>query len=152
MIQEINPDCTNASSASHTLALNELKKRRLLKVHAAASLPAVYIYDRVGPTFPEEGLFTPPADQGFEKSRNVYYIWLFAHVLSSISIQLVSGFGGFVSATGVTPERKSTIDCFPPINQPFSDYALIVELLQNMHRAGQCCFELLALIGSPQLL
>lgn len=49
--------------------------------------------------------------------------------------QVVPGFGGFVSATGTAPERKSTIEYFTPINQPFTEYSVIKELLKRSEDA-----------------
>lgn len=48
--------------------------------------------------------------------------------------QRILGFGGFVSAIGIRPPRKS-IDYFTPINQPFTDYAVIEELLRRSEEA-----------------
>ena len=42
---------------------------------------------------------------------------------------------GFVSATGERPIRKSTIDYFTPIYQPFSEYAVVRELLKRPEEA-----------------
>ena len=44
---------------------------------------------------------------------------------------------------------------YTSVFQPFSNYGTLFTKTTtklNMHRAGQRCFELLALIGSPQLL
>ena len=49
---------------------------------------------------------------------------------------LVPGFGGYVSATGTTPKRKSTIDYFTPIDQPFTNYGVIKELLKRSEEAS----------------
>ena len=54
---------------------------------------------------------------------------------SSGEKQLFPGFGGFISATGVKPTRKSTIDYFTPINQPFTELSLIKELLRRSEEA-----------------
>ena len=43
MIQEINPDCSGALSASRLLRLFEREKLCFLKVDAPASLPPVYM-------------------------------------------------------------------------------------------------------------
>lgn len=40
-------------------------------------------------------------------------------------------FGGFISATGIKPSRKSTINYFTPINQPFTENSVIQELLKR---------------------
>jgi len=54
---------------------------------------------------------------------------------SSGEKQLVPGFGGFISATIAKPSRKSTIDYFTPINQPFTEYSVIKELLKRSEDA-----------------
>ncbi|CAL8356010.1 unnamed protein product [Boreogadus saida] len=42
---------------------------------------------------------------------------------------------GFVSATGDQPTRRSIIDYFTPINQPFTEYSVIRELLKQSEEA-----------------
>ena len=54
---------------------------------------------------------------------------------SSREQQLVPGFGGFISATGVKPNRKSTIDYFTPINEPFTEFSVMKELLRRSEEA-----------------
>ena len=49
--------------------------------------------------------------------------------------QLVPGFGGFVSATGTKFCRKSTIDYFNSIYQPFTEYSVVEELLKQSEEA-----------------
>ena len=44
-------------------------------------------------------------------------------------------FGGFVSATGIKPSRKSPLDYFIPINEPFTDSAVVKELLRRSEEA-----------------
>ena len=50
---------------------------------------------------------------------------------SSGKKQLVPRFGGFISATGVKPTQKSTIDYFIPINHPFTEVSVIKERLRR---------------------
>ena len=67
---------------------------------------------------------------------NEYYLWLFARILGSYSTrQIMPGFGGFISVTGKTPPRKSTINYFTPIHQPFTEYSTIKELLKRSQDA-----------------
>ena len=54
---------------------------------------------------------------------------------SSGEKQVVLRFGGFISATGAKPSRKSTIDYFTPINHPFTEYSTIKELLKQSEDA-----------------
>ena len=54
----------------------------------------------------------------------------------SVSKNTLSGcFYGFISATGVKPSRKSTIDYFTPINHPFTEYSVVKELLKQSEDA-----------------
>ena len=46
-------------------------------------------------------------------------------------MQPVPGLGGFISATGTPPPRKSTVDYFIPIHQPITDNAVVRELLKR---------------------
>ena len=61
---------------------------------------------------------------------------VFTYSRWSCQAQLVPAFGGLriyvtVSASGIKPYQKSTIDYFSPINLPFTDNAVIVELLKK---------------------
>ena len=64
-----------------------------------------------------------------------YSVWLLAQVFGGGNEQPVPAFGGFISATRVKPTQKSTIDYFTPINQPFTEYAVIEELLKRSEEA-----------------
>ena len=55
-----------------------------------------------------------------------YYVWLFSRYIGSGGRQPVPGLGGFTSATGTAPARKSTIDYFTPIHQPITDNSVVV--------------------------
>ena len=56
-------------------------------------------------------------------------------VTNSKETQLVPGFGGFISATGKKPSRKSTIDYFNQIDQLFTEYSVMRELLKHSENA-----------------
>ena len=75
-----------------------------------------------------------------------YRITYIARLLSSGGQkQLVPAFGGFVSATGSVPARKSTIDYYTPIEQPFTDYGVIKELLKRSEKATDAVGQLYVL-------
>ena len=64
------------------------------------------------------------------------HVWLLAGILSrGQQKQLIQAFGGFISATGSSPVRKSTIDYFTPIDQPNSDFGVVRELLRRSEKA-----------------
>ena len=98
----------------------------------------IHIYRQVAPKFSKEVVFTLPTVNSEVHSRCIqeYHIWSLARVEgSSGEKQLVPGFGGFFSAMGVQPTRKSIIYYFTPINQPFSKFSVMKELLRWLEDA-----------------
>ena len=67
----------------------------------------------------------------------VYYIWLFSRFIGSNGRQPVSGLGGFNSATGVPPSRKSIVDYLMPIRQPITGNAVVRGLLKRSEDATE---------------
>ena len=84
--------------------------------------PPLY-FTRIGPKFPADSSFTHPVN-----SLQEYYIWLFSRYIDSSGLQPVRGLGGFISATGHPPARKSTVDYFTRIHQPITDNCVVSEL------------------------
>ena len=58
-----------------------------------------------------------------------------SRTISSNGKQEVAGLGGFISATGVAPAKKTTIDYYTPIHQPITQYETIPELLERSEEA-----------------
>ena len=137
MIQEVKSG-VNPCSQDRKLPMYERDRKRSLNFDTPETLVPVHIYNRVGPKFSSNSVFTPPEEniQMYSKSIREYHVWIFARVVgSSGQKQLVPGFGGFVSATGIKPHRKSTIDYFTPIHHPFTEYSVVKELLKRSEEA-----------------
>ena len=137
MIQEVKPN-TDIADKDRTLPLKQRNKTRCLEVGTPATLPPFHIYGRVGPKFPTGAKFSPPIqnDKLYVECIQEYRLWLLMRmVTNSKETQLVPGFGGFISATGKKPSRKSTIDYFNPIDQPFTEYSVMRELLKHSEDA-----------------
>jgi len=64
-----------------------------------------------------------------------YCLWLFAQYVASDGIQTVPALGGFISVTGSSPPRKSTLEYFAPIHQPITDSSVVQELLKRSEYA-----------------
>lgn len=138
MIQEIKPGFT--ASEERILPVYKRSSVRALNVDTPETLAPVHIYNRVGPKLPERATFTQPTqnDDVYLKAKREYDGWLLARIIGSNGVkQVMPGFGGFVSATGVKPARKSTIEYLTPIHQPFTDYAVITELLKRSEEANR---------------
>lgn len=137
MIQEVKPGYD--TNDDRKLPLYNRSKSRSLSVDTPESLPTVHIYNnRVGPKLPERATFKSPLenDAVYKKSANHYYVWQLARIVGSCGEkQFVPGLGGFISATGTAPKQKSTIEYFTPINQPFTEYSVIKELLKRSEDA-----------------
>ena len=137
MIQEVKPGF-DVNNKERTLPIYKRSMTRSLKVDTPEILAHIHIYSRVGPKFPKGAVFTPPTinSEVYSKCIQDYHVWSLARLVgSSGEKQLVPGFGRFISATGVKPTRKSTIDYFTPINQPFTEFSVIKELLRVAEEA-----------------
>ncbi|XP_048577522.1 uncharacterized protein LOC125559800 [Nematostella vectensis] len=109
-----------------------------MHVDTPETLAPFHIYNRVGAKLPSGAVFTSPARNAvvYQQSLREYEVWILARIIGSKGTkQLVSAFGGLVSATGSKPARKSTVEYLTPIHQPFTEYAVIKELLQRSEDA-----------------
>ena len=136
MIQEVKPGIV--TNHERKLPLHNKTNMRSLQVDPPQTLPPVHIHNRVGPKFPVGAVFTPPTEneQVYESSTIQHRLLALARVVGSSGVkQLVPGFGGFVSATGIKPAQTSTIEFFTPIHAPFTEYAVIQEVLKRSEEA-----------------
>ena len=134
MVQEVRPGCE--TSKVRMLPIINKSQQRSLKVNTPETLPPLQ-FSRVGPKFPEGSSFTPPVenDTVYATKMQEYYVWLFSRYIGSNGKQPVPGLGGFTSATGTPPPRKSTVDYFTPIHQPITDNSVVRELLKRSEEA-----------------
>ena len=125
------------SSQERTMPLYERSDSRILKIGTPETLPPLHSRTRVGPKFPDGAIFIPPPenDRIYDISMQEYYVWLMCRMVGSSGKQPVPALGGFISATGTAPKKKSTIDYFTPINQPITDNAVVQELLRRSEEA-----------------
>ncbi|CAJ1066364.1 hypothetical protein KUCAC02_020132%2C partial [Xyrichtys novacula] len=133
MVQEVKPGFE--SNKVRMLRIIDKSQQRSLKVDTPETLPPLN-FPRVGPKFPDGSSFTPPVenDAVYAAKMKEYYIWLFSRYIGSDGEQSVPGLGGFTSATGSPPPRKSTVDYFTPIHQPITDNAVVCELLRRSEK------------------
>ena len=76
MLQEAKGD--TGSTSERTLPTAARSKERSLKVDAPTALPPVTIYNRIEPNFPENAVFSPPADNytKLKKCMKEHDIWM----------------------------------------------------------------------------
>ncbi|XP_049455367.1 uncharacterized protein LOC125902797 isoform X2 [Epinephelus fuscoguttatus] len=135
MIQEVKPGFK--TTQERMLPLKAKENNRSLKVDTQNTLPPLHIYNRVGPKFPDGTVLIPPVenDTVYKECLMEYRVWILLRMMGSSGNQPVPAFGGFISATGTKPARKSSIDYFTPINQPSTEYSVIQELLRQSEEA-----------------
>ena len=88
------------------------------------SLPRVHIYQQFGSRFVENAVFLPPESniEMYLKCLQEYRVRMLTRVIgSSETTQISPVFAGFILCTGVKSQRKSTIDHFTPITNPFTE-------------------------------
>ena len=71
----------------------------------------------------------------YESCTQIYLIWSMCYNICSHGIQQVPA--GFVSATGLSPQKLTTIDHHPMINEPITDTKVVKELLAKCQRATE---------------
>lgn len=135
MIQEINPEYQQAEERRMPTYIKS--GERSLKADPPRPLPEIAIYKRAGPKFPPDATFTHPIqnEQVYDSKMQEYYAWLICRMVGSGGKQPVPALGGFISATGDVPKRKSIIDYFTPIHQPITEYSTVQELLKRTEEA-----------------
>ena len=134
MLQEVKPGFE--TSKTRTLPTIDKSHKRSLKMDTPETLPPLH-FTRVGPPFSQGTIYTPPAEivMVHVTEMRKYFVWLFSRYIGSSGKQPVPGLGGFTSATGVPPARRSTVDYFTPIHQPITDNAVVRELLRRSEEA-----------------
>lgn len=134
MLQEVMPGFE--STKVRTLPTIDKSQQLSLIIDTPETLPPLN-FSRIGPNFPPGSSFTPPHenDTVYATKMQEYYVWLFSRYIGSSGKQPLAGLGGFTSATGIHPPRKSTVDYFTPIHQPITDNAVVRELLRRSEQA-----------------
>ena len=153
MIQEINPPSeTRQCVRPRVLPTIEKTKLRSLHIDVPSSLQPLH-FSRVSPHFPERYMSTERPENliSMRLSLLEYYIWQLSRYLQQ-GDQQIPPFGGFISATGRSPERKSTIEYFTPIHQPITDNSVVYELLKRTQMATDEVGRLVSIMLSTHLI
>ena len=62
-------------------------------------------------------------------------VWTLCREACTSGKQEVPALSGFISRTGVPPKRKTTIDYYPMIPEPITEYKVVREILQRCEQA-----------------
>ena len=80
---------------------------------------------------PQENIST------YESSLQKYFLWIICRSVCGSGHQQVPAFAGFISATGKPPTKLTTIDYYPMINEPITDFKVIKEILKKSQKATE---------------
>ncbi|KAK3084587.1 hypothetical protein FSP39_015968 [Pinctada imbricata] len=71
------------------------------------------------------------------ESMRKYLTWAICRQISSKGKQIVPAYAGFVSCTGKLPEKRTTIDYYPMINEPITEFKVVMEILDRCAKATE---------------
>ena len=115
-------------------------KHRSLKLTENSSLPDCYITKRKGPKIDIQVMVYTNSKVVKEFSFKHQLLWIIVRFLNE-SNQCIPTWSGFISETGTPPNRLTTLDYYPVINHPITEYKTIKECLriaeEATHEVGQ---------------
>ena len=133
MLQEVSPD----ENIERNIPIPEVPRdNQPLHVQQSESLPDCYVSKRDDPKYDIRQHTLPGSKEASEKSLKVIILWLMNRYLSQRE-QEVPSWGGFISTTSDTPLSLTTVDYYPPINHPITDYKTVQECLRYAEEATQ---------------
>ena len=140
MLQEVSSTESARESNGPEPSLLRTKQRSLAIQHENA-LPHCYVNRKACPDFRVQHWKENDGDEAFKQSASKDMMWILTRKSSSDNEQDVPGWAGFVSSTGEAPEILTTVDYYPVINHPITDFSTIQECLraaeEASHEVGQ---------------
>jgi hypothetical protein len=111
-------------------------KDRSLKLGAQRPLPDCYVAQRKCPDYPVEQHLYPGSKGSVNKATTSSgIVWILLRMSRSQTGQELPSWAGFVSITGTPPQRLTTIDYYPVINHPITQYKTVQECLRYAEEA-----------------
>lgn len=98
----------------------------------AIILPDCYVTKRRSPKIQVTQLAHPGSTEAIEVSAKLQTIWMMPRIMTK-SKQQIPGWAKLISVTG--SNRLITIDYYPAINQPITDYKTVQECLSVAEEA-----------------
>ena len=73
----------------------------------------------------------------YKEALQMYMLWKICRFICGKGKQQVPAFAGFISKTGQSPKKLTTIDYYPMINEPITEYKVVKEILDRCARATE---------------
>ena len=113
----------------------ELVDTALVNSLTCETLPDLHVQKTVKTLFQTEELQENRVV--YESGIKMYLICSICRNICSPGVRQVSAFTRFVSATGLPPQKLTTIDYYPMISEPITDFKVVKELLARCQRATE---------------
>ena len=137
MLQEISGNPDDQGQAPLEVPSTVKTRERSLKLPPVETLPDCFITKRKSPSYDITQRIYPGSVEAMKDAHLINLLWFFVRVISSLDEQQVPGWAGFVSLTGLTPTNMTTIDYYPVINHPITDYSTVQECLRYSAEASK---------------
>ena len=130
MLQNVTRSAQTASVPNQP-AVHSVERTgvRSLKSFGDESLPLCYITQSDSPVMNIAQVILSIYDIALSQACTINRAWCIFCVCNA-DMHVVPGWGGFISETGTVPECLTTIDYYPVINHPITDYATVKECLR----------------------
>ena len=132
MLQDVDKD--DDGQRCPELPTQTRTKQRSLHLTDSVSLPDCYVTKRQSPMLQINQLHYPEATASMEASAKLQMIWIMIRMMMDGN-QKIPGWAGFISETGLAPDKLTTIDYYPVINQPITEYKTVQECLRVAEEA-----------------
>ena len=128
-------------SESHTgvqveLPSIERRRQRSLTIETP-QLPECYITVRQSPKLSITHLTYPGGEEAFQEACLKQMLWTLARMEAEVVQKPMPGMTGFLSKTGKVPDSLTTIDYYPVIPSPITEYKTVQECLRYAESATQ---------------
>ena len=110
-------------------------KKRSLNLTTQDTLPECYVSLRQSPRLQIFQLFHPGGPDAIDASLKLQILWMFLRTQTISQQEPIPSWAGFISSTGVPPQHLTTIDYYPVINHPITDYKTVQECLRISEEA-----------------
>ena len=109
----------------------------MFKVVAEENLPECYIAQRKNPPYVIRHRLFPGCEGSVMISRERIMLWILLRNSQTNEGQEVPGWSGFISVTGTIAKSLTSIDYYPVINHPITEYRTVQECLRYAEEASK---------------
>ena len=123
------------STSDHAKHATARSGERSLRLEGTQVLPECYITQKQSPPFNLVKRMCADGEATMKEMALQNLLWMIMRMHSAQVDQKVPGWAGFISMTGEIPSHTTTIDYYPVINCPITEYKAVQECLRYSEEA-----------------